>query len=109
MPHADLDALDDALMDSILVANVRGAFAMIRAMLRLMRAAGQAVVVNVSAISAFTGSGSNIAYCAAKAGLDTMTMSLARVLGPGIRLLCVSPASPSQNGGNAEGVSYGRG
>jgi 3-oxoacyl-[acyl-carrier protein] reductase len=51
------------------------------------------VIVNVSSISAFTGSGSNIGYCASKAALDTMTMSLARVLGPAIRVLCVSPAA----------------
>jgi 3-oxoacyl-[acyl-carrier protein] reductase len=93
IPHAQLDALDDALLDSILVANVRGPFAMIRALVPLLRAGGEGVIVNVSSISAFTGSGSNIGYCAAKAALDTMTLSLARVLGPAIRVLCVSPAA----------------
>ncbi|MCC6777600.1 MAG: SDR family oxidoreductase [Hyphomicrobiales bacterium] len=93
VPHANLDALDDALIDSIMIANVRGPFSMIRAMVPLMRTGGDSVVVNVSSISAFTGSGSNIAYCASKAALDTMTISLARVLGPDIRLLCVSPAA----------------
>jgi 3-oxoacyl-[acyl-carrier protein] reductase len=93
VPHADLDALDDALIDGIMAANVRGPFAVIRAMAPLLRAGGDGVIVNVSSISAFTGSGSNIAYCASKAALDTMTMSLARVLGPAIRVLCVSPAA----------------
>jgi 3-oxoacyl-[acyl-carrier protein] reductase len=93
IPHAQLDALDDALLDSILVANVRGPFAMIRALVPLLRTGGEGVIVNVSSISAFTGSGSNIGYCAAKAALDTMTLSLARVLGPAIRVLCVSPAA----------------
>jgi 3-oxoacyl-[acyl-carrier protein] reductase len=93
IPHAQLDALDDALLDSILVANVRGPFAMIRAFVPLLRTGGEGVIVNVSSISAFTGSGSNIGYCAAKAALDTMTLSLARVLGPAIRVLCVSPAA----------------
>jgi 3-oxoacyl-[acyl-carrier protein] reductase len=93
IPHAQLDALDDALLDAILVANVRGPFAMIRAFVPLLRKAGEGVIVNVSSISAFTGSGSNIAYCASKAALDTMTLSLARVLGPQIRVLCVSPAA----------------
>jgi 3-oxoacyl-[acyl-carrier protein] reductase len=93
IPHAQLDALDDALFDSILVANVRGPFAMIRALVPLLKASGDGVVVNVSSISAFTGSGSNIAYCASKAALDIITMSLARVLGPQVRLLCVSPAA----------------
>jgi 3-oxoacyl-[acyl-carrier protein] reductase len=93
VPHADLDALDDALLDSILIANVRGPFAMIRALAPLLKASGDGVVVNVSSISAFTGSGSNIAYCASKAALDTMTLSLARVLGPQVRVLSVSPAA----------------
>jgi 3-oxoacyl-[acyl-carrier protein] reductase len=93
VPHADLDALDDALLDSILIANVRGPFAMIRAFGPLLRKSDDGVIVNVSSISAFTGSGSNIAYCASKAALDTMTMSLARVLGPQIRVLCVSPGA----------------
>jgi 3-oxoacyl-[acyl-carrier protein] reductase len=93
VPHADLDALDDALLDSILIANVRGPFSMIRALAPLLKASGDGVIVNVSSISGFTGSGSNIGYCAAKAALDTMTLSLARALGPEIRVLCVSPAA----------------
>ena len=93
VPHTDLEALDDALLDRLLIANVRGPFSVIRAFAPLMRATGDASIVNVSSISAFTGSGSNIGYCAAKAALDTMTMSLARVLGPQIRINCVSPAA----------------
>jgi 3-oxoacyl-[acyl-carrier protein] reductase len=93
IPHAQLDALDDALLDSMLIANVRGPFSMIRALVPLLRIGGDSVIVNVSSISAFTGSGSNIGYCATKAALDTMTLSLARVLGPQIRVLCVSPAA----------------
>jgi 3-oxoacyl-[acyl-carrier protein] reductase len=91
--HANLDALDDALMDAILIANARGPFSMIRALAPLLKASGDGVIVNVSSISAFTGSGSSIAYCMAKAALDTMTMSLARVLGPEVRVLGVSPAA----------------
>ena len=93
VPHAQLDALDDALLDAMLIANVRGPFSMIRALVPLLRVGGDSVIVNVSSISVFTGSGSNIGYCASKAALDTMTLSLARVLGPAIRVLCVSPAA----------------
>jgi 3-oxoacyl-[acyl-carrier protein] reductase len=93
VPHADLEALDDALLDAILIANVRGPFSVIRAFAPLLKASRDGVIVNVSSVSAFTASGSNIGYCAAKAALDTMTMSLARALGPEIRVLCVSPAA----------------
>ena len=93
VPHGDLEALDDALLDRMLIANVRGPFAMIRAFAPLLRESGDGVVVNVSSIAGFTGSGSSIAYCGAKAALDNMTIALARALGPQIRLLCVSPGA----------------
>ena len=40
VPHANLDALDDTLFDSVLIANVRGPFAMIRAFALLLRDSG---------------------------------------------------------------------
>jgi 3-oxoacyl-[acyl-carrier protein] reductase len=91
--HADLDTLDSALFNRILLANLGGTYSVTRALMPLLRRSGDAVVVNLSSVSAFTGSGSNIAYCAAKAGLDTMTQSLARAIGRGVRFLSVSPAS----------------
>ncbi|HXD04843.1 MAG TPA: SDR family oxidoreductase [Burkholderiaceae bacterium] len=88
---ADLDGLDDALIDDIFASNWRGSFAAIRAFAPQMKEAGEAVVVNVSSIAAFTGMGSNIAYAAAKAGTDAMTRALAKALAPQIRVLAVSP------------------
>ena len=93
IPHGDLEALDDETFDYILRANVRGPFAVIRAAAPLMRATGDAVIVNVSSISGQTGLGSSIAYVCAKAALDAMAKSLARVLGPEIRVIEVSPAA----------------
>src|SRR5208283_1376200 len=86
IPHRNLDAVDDAFFDAMMVANVRGPFAMIRTFAPLLKASGHGVVVNVSSIAGFNGAGSSIVYGAAKAALDTMTISLARVLGPEVRL-----------------------
>jgi 3-oxoacyl-[acyl-carrier protein] reductase len=91
--HADIDALDDETFDRILRVNVRGPFATVRAFAPLMRRTGDGVIVNISSISASTGLGSSIAYCASKAALDTMGISLARVLAPQIRVIGVSPAA----------------
>jgi 3-oxoacyl-[acyl-carrier protein] reductase len=91
VPHGDLDGLSDALMDEILATNVRGPFAVVRAMQSLLQRSGEAVVVNISSIAAVTAMGSNIAYCASKAAVDNMTKSLARALAPRIRVLSVSP------------------
>jgi len=92
--HHDLDALDDALFDSILLTNVRGAFAAVRYFKRLLERSdlpGGGVVINISSIAATLALGSNVAYCASKAAMDNMTRSLARALAPGIRVLSVSP------------------
>ena len=91
VPHADLDALNDDLIDAIFTANWRAPFAAIRAFAPLLRASGNGLVVNISSIAATTGIGSNVAYCAAKAGLDTMANSLGRALAPHIRVINVSP------------------
>lgn len=91
--HDDLDALDDAVFDEIFRINVRGAYSVIRAFRPLLRAAGDAVVVNVSSLAGSSGKGSSIAYCASKAALDTMSASLARVLAPEVRVINVSPAA----------------
>jgi 3-oxoacyl-[acyl-carrier protein] reductase len=93
IPHADLEALTDDLIDAIFAANVRGPFATIRAFAPLMKKSGDAVIVNISSIAAIVGTGSNIAYGGSKAALDTMALSLARILGPEIRVLTVSPAA----------------
>ena len=91
VPHADLAALDDDLIDQIFRTNWRGPFATIRAMRPLLEAQDGGVVVNISSVAATLGIGSNVAYCASKAALDTMTTSLARALAPAIRVMTVSP------------------
>ncbi len=89
--HHDLEALDDELIDAVLTANVRGPFATIRAFVPLLRESGDGVIVNISSGAAQHGTGSSIIYGASKAALNTMSMALARVLGPEIRVVIVSP------------------
>lgn len=91
VPAADLEGLTDELFDAILAANLRGVFATIRAFAPLLKASGDGLVVTVSSIAGFTGNGSNLAYVAAKAGVDIITEALAKALAPEVRLLCVSP------------------
>jgi NAD(P)-dependent dehydrogenase (short-subunit alcohol dehydrogenase family) len=91
VPHHDLEALDDDLIDAVLTANVRGPFATIRAFVPLLRESGDGVIVNISSGAAQHGTGSSIIYGASKAALNTMSMALARVLGPEIRVVIVAP------------------
>ena len=91
VPHDDLDSLDDDLIDHIFATNWRGPFAAVRALRPLLDKGDGAIVVNISSVAAVTGEGSNVAYCASKAALDSMTRSLGRALGPSIRFVSISP------------------
>ena len=91
VPHANLQDLNDETIDQIFRVNWRGAFASIRALQPLLSAGAGGVVINISSIAGRTGVGSNVAYCASKAAMDSMTRSLARALAPQIRVLSVSP------------------
>ena len=92
VPVNDLDKLTDEIFDRTVTINLRGPFAMVRAFRPLLERGNGAVVVNISSIAARTGLGSSLAYVAAKAGVDALTVALAKVLAPKIRVFSVSPA-----------------
>ncbi|HEY1794830.1 MAG TPA: SDR family oxidoreductase [Stellaceae bacterium] len=89
--HNNLDGLTDELVDSVLTANVRGPLATIRAFAPMLKASGDGVVVNISSGAGERGTGSSMIYGASKAALNTLSMSLARVLAPEVRVVVVSP------------------
>jgi len=89
--HDDLDALQAEDFQRIFGVNVIGAFQMVRAVAPAMQKQGRGAVVNVSSIAGIMGMGSSVAYAASKGALNTMTLSLARALGPAIRVNAVCP------------------
>lgn len=93
VPHDDLEGLSDEWIDKIMQTNFRGSFAMVRGMKDLLLNSDEktGLIVNISSIAGIYGIGSNVAYCASKAALDSMTRSLARALAPKIRVVSVSP------------------
>ncbi|MBV9569030.1 MAG: SDR family oxidoreductase [Hyphomicrobiales bacterium] len=95
--HGDLDALDDEFIDRMFAVNWRGQFAVIRTFAPLLKASGDGLIVSVSSVAGSSGNGSNIAYGAAKAGIDIMTKSLARVLAPQVRVVGVAPGAVDTN------------
>ena len=92
VPLNDLDGLTDDIFDQTVTINLRGPFAMVRAFRPLLERGDGAAIVNISSIAARTGLGSSLAYLAAKAGVDALTIALAKVLAPKIRVFSVSPA-----------------
>jgi len=90
--HSNLEGLSADDFHSIYAVNVLGPFQMIRAVTPLMqKQEGGGAVVNVASTAAITGIGSSVAYAASKGALVTMTLSLARALGPKIRVNAVCP------------------
>jgi 3-oxoacyl-[acyl-carrier protein] reductase len=92
IPHADLDALDAAEFHRLYAVNTVGPFQMVRACAPLLREGEGGAVVIISSYGAILGTGSSIAYAASKGAVNTMTMSLARVLAPEVRVNAVCPA-----------------
>jgi 3-oxoacyl-[acyl-carrier protein] reductase len=84
--HGDLDALTSEDFLRLYSVNVVGPFQMLRAARPLLEAGERASVLMVSSIAGVTGIGSSVAYAASKGALNTMTLSLARTLGPKIRV-----------------------
>lgn len=101
VPHDDLEGLTEAIWDQALAVNLKAPFFCVRAAVPAMRQRGGGCVINVGTVAASTGAGSSIAYAASKAGLTTMTRSLARALAPTIRVNAVAPGYVDTGFGNA--------
>lgn len=94
IPHADIDALTDEFFDEMLTANLRSVFSTIRLFTPRLKQSANGLIVNISSASAVNpGHGSNIAYVAAKAGVESMTKNLALVLAPTVRVVSICPSS----------------
>jgi ketoreductase RED2 len=96
IPHSDLDAVTREVWDKILGLNVLGTWNVTVAAVPYLRAAahtqtGASVVVNVSSIAGVRPTGSSIPYAVSKAAVNHMTLMLANVLGPEIRVNAVAP------------------
>ncbi len=91
IPHERLDDVTEQVWEDTFSVNVKGTFNCTRAAVPHMREAGEGAVVNVASIAGVRGVGSSIPYAASKAAIINMTKSLARVLGPEIRVNCIAP------------------
>ena len=91
VPHTNLDAIQLDDWTRVLGVNLIGPFQLARAARAPMEASGAGAIVNVSSVAGIAGIGSSIPYCASKAGLNILTMILARTLAPKIRVNAVAP------------------
>ena len=110
VPHDQLDALTEDIWLRTLRVNLIGAFMMSREAAPHIEAAGGGEIIMTSSIASMTANGSSIAYCASKAGMNSLTRTLAKTLGKKkIRVNAVLPglidgdwAFNTWGGGDAE-------
>lgn len=88
---ADLEASTAVDFEAIFRVNVTGTYQMIRAVAPHLRKTDRGSIVNVSSDSAFSGSGSSLAYASSKGAVNAMTRGLARTLAPHIRVNAICP------------------
>jgi 3-oxoacyl-[acyl-carrier protein] reductase len=89
--HADLEGVKLEDWQKILTTNLIGPFQCARAAREALLASGNGEIVNVSSVAGLAGTGSSIPYCASKAALNNMTVTLARVFAPTVRVNAVAP------------------
>ena len=89
--HEDLDGLSKEDFLDIYGVNLVGPYQMTRSAAPVMRRGGRGSIVNVASVAGVMGIGSSIAYATSKGALITLGLSLARVLGPEIRVNTVCP------------------
>lgn len=91
IPHHDLEAVQLEDFQRIMAVNVMGPFQVARAAAPLLKAGAGGSIVNVGSTAGLRAMGSSIPYCASKAALHNLTMALARVMGPEVRVNAVAP------------------
>jgi ketoreductase RED2 len=90
IPHRELDAATVDVWRELFEVNVFGTWQLcVAAMAALQESRGN--IVNVSSIAGLRPTGSSIPYCASKAALNHMTVLLAKVVGPEVRVNAVAP------------------
>jgi ketoreductase RED2 len=90
IPHHDLEAATLDVWRRIFEVNVFGTWTMTMAAMPALKAA-HGSVVNVASVAGLRPTGSSIPYAASKAALHHMTVLLAKVVGPEVRVNAVAP------------------
>jgi len=90
IPHQDLEAASVDVWRRIFEVNVFGTWAMsVAAMPALRESHGS--IVHVASVAGVRPTGSSVPYAASKAALNHMTVLLAKVVGPEVRVNAVAP------------------
>ena len=91
IPHGDLESATPEVFRRLFDVNVVGAWQVIVAAAPHLRESGGGCIVNVASLAGLRPTGSSVPYAVSKAALNHLTVLLANVLGPEIRVNAVAP------------------
>ena len=87
------DELEEQDFDAVLGANLKGPFFCAQAAARMMMREGKGNIVNISSLGGLQAWPDYMHYCSSKAGLISLTRTLAKALAPKIRVNSVAPGT----------------
>jgi glucose 1-dehydrogenase len=103
--HQNLAEITEADFDEMLDLNLKGPFFLAQSAVPHLKARSIGRVINISSEQAYIGHPNLPHYSAAKAGMISMTKSLALALAPAITVNCVAPG-PTATGRFRAGPEY---
>ena len=92
-PYPDLLSVSETLWDKTVAVNLKGPFRLAALVGSRMAEADGGSIVNITSAAAEWPAPDMVVYAAAKAGLNNLTIGLARALGPTVRVNAVQPGA----------------
>jgi NAD(P)-dependent dehydrogenase (short-subunit alcohol dehydrogenase family) len=89
--YPSLPECSEELFDKVMAVNVRGPFRLSSLFGAHMAAGDGGSILNVSSVAAVSPTPVEIPYGAAKAGLNNLTLGMARAFAPKVRVNCIMP------------------
>jgi len=89
--YPSLTEVEEELFDKVIALNLKGPFRLAALIGNRMAAGGGGSIINVSSIGAVLPDPGALPYSAAKAGLNALTLGLARAFGPTVRVNGIMP------------------
>lgn len=89
--YSSLTEVTEALFDKVIDVNLKGPFRLSALAAEQMKSQGAGSIINVSSTSSKQPSAQEIPYGAAKAGVNSLTVGMAHMVGPQVRVNCIMP------------------
>ena len=89
--YPSLEAVSEELFDKVIGVNLKGPFRLSSVIGTRMAAGAGGSIINVSSIASQRPSPTEAPYGAAKAGINSLTQSMAAAFGPNVRVNCIVP------------------